>query len=74
MQHIYRCSHPARQEQWNEELQKLAPWLQNQSIEPGIRQMLITMIQQWHQNPTPNHYRHLEKFLNKLAEDQHAIG
>ena len=44
-QHIYRWSHLAWQEQWNGELQKLALWLQNQSTEPGIRQMLITMIQ-----------------------------
>ena len=72
--HIYRCSHPIRTDQWNEELQKLALWLQNQSTEPGIRQLLITMLHRWHKNPEPNHYRHPDKFLNKLAEDQHAIG
>ena len=73
-QHIYRCSHPVQTDQWNEELQKLALWLQNQSTEPEIRQMLVTMLQRWHKNPKPNHYCHPDKFLNKLAEDQHEIG
>ena len=72
-QHIYRCSHPARKELWNEELQKVALWLQNQSTEPGIRQMIVTMLNRWHGHPNPRHYCHPDNILNGLAEDQHAI-
>ena len=73
-QHIYRCAHVVCQDQWREELQKVALWLQNQHSEPGIRQMLIMMLNQWHKNPDPNHYHHLDKILNVLTEDQHEIG
>ena len=53
-QHIYRCSHPVQKDQWIEELQKVALWLQNQSTEPGIWQMLIIMLHRWHKNPKPS--------------------
>ena len=43
MQHIYRCTHTARQDQWKEQLQRLARWLQDQSTEPGLQKMLIIM-------------------------------
>ena len=32
------------------------------------------MLNRWYANPEPKPYRHLDKILNKLVKDQHAIG
>ena len=61
-------------EQWTEELQQLALWLQDQSTDPGIRRLLITMLNQWHNNQDPVSYQGPEAHLKTLATDQQAIG
>ena len=74
VQHIFRCTHQARQEQWKERLQHLTQWLQEQSTEPGLQQMLIIMLNQWHNHNAWSLFRCSDPILNRAAWDQHAIG
>ena len=74
LQHIYRCPHVARQDQWKEQLLRLAQWLQEQSTEPGLRQMLIIMLNRWHDHKSASLFRGIDPILNRAAWDQHAIG
>ena len=74
LQHIYRCPHVARQDQWKEQLLCLAQWLQEQSTEPGLRQMLMIMLNRWHDHKSASLFRGTDLILNRAAWDQHAIG
>ena len=72
--HFYRCPHVARQDQWKEQLLCLAQWLQEQSTEPGLRQMLMIMLNRWHDHKSALLFRGTDLILNRAAWDQHAIG
>ena len=74
LQHISRCPHVTRQDQWKESLLCLAQWLQEQWTEPGLWQMLIIMLNRWHDQKSSSLFCGSDPIQNRAAWDQHAIG
>ena len=72
--HIIKCKAPGATEIWNNEIEKLAQWMNTNKAAPEITEAVISGLEGWRNNQQPHTKRFNLPFLNIAIAHQNRIG